>query len=461
MELENVDGWLMKRGAINTSFKRRHFRLEKNILSYYVDNQTLKPQGAINILNADIRNETPGEENGFELVCTGRIYVLRAESRDVADEWVQTLRMRKQILMTSSTTPDLNGNTEGEGKDVDAKLKEEVLLLRRECAKMKEKMVKARKEKDEAVAREQHLNKSLKIQEETDKGNVTLRAVRVWKDRCAAQEEKMKELKIKNAEMELEATGLKEAIAKLTGEQADFGYKIRQLEEENKALEKEQARLKTDLKEAEMTKVKLEAKMTQETLQLNKEKEEVEQKLNKTKSRVQLLSSMSAWCFSTEKPGAGEEAWKLEVVQLDAKTEKDFMTKEDAHIEYVIVDQDGSFMGQAARTPALKLNSAVYLRIGDKKKLETLYIMAQLKWRKEKKKMIKKSVVAWAYASLASLLMGTKGHNLEDIGLQVDDRPECCLQLYKKPVDFTRDPQLLVSLGSQRLTIRASASASE
>lgn len=210
-----------------------------------------------------------------------------------------------------------------------------------------------------------------------------------------------------------------------------------------------------------MTKVKLEAKMTQETLQLNKEKEEVEQKLNKTKSRVQLLSSMSAWCFSTEKPGAGEEAWKLEVVQLDAKTEKDFMTKEDAHIEYVIVDQDGSFMGQAARTPALKLNSAVYLRIGDKKKLETLYIMAQLKWRKEKKKMVKKSVVAWAYASLASLLMGTKGHNLEDIGLQVDDRPECCLQLYKKPVDFTRDPQLLVSLGSQRLTIRASASASE
>jgi len=41
------EGWLSKRGEYNKSYKKRYFRIEKNLLAYFSNQSEVRPKGAM------------------------------------------------------------------------------------------------------------------------------------------------------------------------------------------------------------------------------------------------------------------------------------------------------------------------------------------------------------------------------------------------------------------------------
>uniref|UniRef100_A0A7S0CQQ1 Uncharacterized protein n=1 Tax=Amorphochlora amoebiformis TaxID=1561963 RepID=A0A7S0CQQ1_9EUKA len=153
-----------------------------------------------------------------------------------------------------------------------------------------------------------------------------------------------------------------------------------------------------------------------------------------------VLEDLAGFSLSASPILSGCEYWKLEIVGLDQKTEKEFLIKEDAHVEYVVVDEAGMMMGRAGRTPNLGLSRPLYVRIASGYKMKNLFLMALLRWKKEKKKMIKRSLAAWSF----KCLVGLEGTRVK-------------MQLLKKPIEFTRDPQLVQVLNNQVIIVQVTS----
>jgi hypothetical protein len=52
---EDKEGWLMKRGAHNTSYRKRYFVLRNKVLKYYQKQKDINPKGKIMMQGCQIR----------------------------------------------------------------------------------------------------------------------------------------------------------------------------------------------------------------------------------------------------------------------------------------------------------------------------------------------------------------------------------------------------------------------
>lgn len=95
-----ISGWLLKRGAINKSFKRRFCKLraetvdnvEQLCLSYYKKKTDTKPRGEVIITeDTDIERGSDADDGSsleFIIVTPRRRFVFRAEDETILDMWV-------------------------------------------------------------------------------------------------------------------------------------------------------------------------------------------------------------------------------------------------------------------------------------------------------------------------------------------------------------------------------------
>ena len=95
-----MQGYLEKRGAVFTSFRRRFFRTMENagglpILPYYASHIDIVPKGIISLHNAEI---VPSPDKSAETCDFGiktvadRTFIIRAESEDVKNKWIDVIQ---------------------------------------------------------------------------------------------------------------------------------------------------------------------------------------------------------------------------------------------------------------------------------------------------------------------------------------------------------------------------------
>lgn len=116
------NGWLSKRGEINTAFRRRWFVLRANAsLSYAFGPKSAVSKGSIVLGDHDVEFPsalTPDDPTEFAVWTASRKFVLRAESAAVAAEWVALLRsMRTHHGIHSQSPLVINGDDSGAERD--------------------------------------------------------------------------------------------------------------------------------------------------------------------------------------------------------------------------------------------------------------------------------------------------------------------------------------------------------
>ncbi|GBG26487.1 Phosphatidylinositol/phosphatidylcholine transfer protein SFH12 [Hondaea fermentalgiana] len=87
-------GFLYKRGAFNRSWRRRYFVLTSHALYYYTDlptNVGALLKGRIDLYRVTATDVTAKSGTGFFVQMPGRIYYLRADTEELADEWLTTI----------------------------------------------------------------------------------------------------------------------------------------------------------------------------------------------------------------------------------------------------------------------------------------------------------------------------------------------------------------------------------
>mmetsp|Transcript_28095 Transcript_28095/g.68309 ORF Transcript_28095/g.68309 Transcript_28095/m.68309 type:complete len:388 (+) Transcript_28095:571-1734(+) len=117
--------------------------------------------------------------------------------------------------------------------------------------------------------------------------------------------------------------------------------------------------------------------------------------------------------------------WNIESVDGKIKG------KEDVHVEILVVDNNGSVLGNSSRTPKGNLRSPLYILLPPRQ--NNCKLIIQIKHLKRKKTMLKRSTIAWTFMKLLP-------------GSRVQTLP-----LYKKPADFTCDKQVMSRMGKQSL----------
>mmetsp|Transcript_855 Transcript_855/g.1654 ORF Transcript_855/g.1654 Transcript_855/m.1654 type:complete len:93 (+) Transcript_855:271-549(+) len=85
-----MEGWLYKRGLVNTAYKRRYFRLGDGALRYFQDDKGSVQKGMIKLAFHSL--EDSREEFGFRLVHSQRSFWLRAENEEGYKKWMDALK---------------------------------------------------------------------------------------------------------------------------------------------------------------------------------------------------------------------------------------------------------------------------------------------------------------------------------------------------------------------------------
>lgn len=90
-----LDGYLSKKGSLNTAYKSRWFVLySNNTLSYYQDPTATyeSPLGEISLYNVtQIKEEGT---NMFQLVTSKRTFVLKCDSPEQLEQWLKKIKLR-------------------------------------------------------------------------------------------------------------------------------------------------------------------------------------------------------------------------------------------------------------------------------------------------------------------------------------------------------------------------------
>lgn len=408
-----MEGWLYKRGRVNTSYKRRFFRLKNTCLVYYIDDNSKKPQGDILLTGATIDSDPANNEIfGFQLKSNGRTYIIRASDKEDMDWWVDKIAPILGGTSEAKETPEANEtNSTGSNKTIE-KLKIENEDMKAEYDQLS-KRVKESEERNKALQRDGTAERLAAQEEEIKKLNTKL------KDEATKRDELQQSLARSNEEKQAAIESKETAISKLN--------------EATSALE---------AAKASETKAENVAEIAQKTAEAAKKALEISEKEQQSLTEdISVLKSLSMWGVS-DKDIQSSQTWKVQIDTIDSKTAALLKGKQDTHMEIVIVDKNGRVLGRAARTPTDNYKSPLYITAGDKK--EDVYVIAQLKWDKKKKMMQKLSTIAWGFIPIASIDFG------------VDRLNE--MQLYKKPVDLSRDPEVISALGSQKLNLTISVS---
>lgn len=391
-------GWLWKRGAVNKAYKKRYFRMHAMSLSYYVDEFAKKMQGAINLEGAILVDAREENEHkwGFTLVSGQRAYVLKALDEDDFEDWRTILRKI----------------TGGEA----AMLREEVRRLIDEVERLhKVYIVEKRKSRE------------LQAQLSSLTGADTKR-----------------EMSEQLATSQVEAADLKDAVATKVGSIARLQEK---LDKADQALDESKKRLAEAEAKAEAAEAKAKAARA--------DAEAKAKEVAKNDARMGLALRWAAWSVSQKSlapllEGRSDDYQILSVCveELDPKTTKLLQKKVDVHCQFMVVDATGMPLGSAARTPPEAYNSPLQLLLPTgyvpeaylvlrifhmKKKMVTMRDKASS--RSIRQEFYKNSLIAWGYISLVGLQPGT----------------QYSVQMLKKPVDFSRDPQVISKFGPSQV----------
>ena len=122
------EGWLDKAGQFNRSFKRRYCKLFEdesgNQLAYFRGKSDKKPAGVIKLDGSKIKPSI-SDPAKFDIHTSGRVFSMRAETKQICQEWVNALREYK-----SAVNKSLLGQLEA------AKTKAKALLIRYESSQI-------------------------------------------------------------------------------------------------------------------------------------------------------------------------------------------------------------------------------------------------------------------------------------------------------------------------------------
>ena len=107
------EGWLCKRGQLNSAFRARWFVLEGDVLSYHTGPQA-KAKGSI-LLTAAAQVEASGQHarQFHVLAASGRRYVLEAPSEEAAHGWLRTLQSVVRPDSVASAATAISSTTDG------------------------------------------------------------------------------------------------------------------------------------------------------------------------------------------------------------------------------------------------------------------------------------------------------------------------------------------------------------
>lgn len=96
IERPDLTGFLLKRGALNTAWKRRWFALEKGEVYYFKREEGYldqRPTGTFTLLGATVETEAGQSDFKFRVVTqAGRTYELDAEDKKFFHMWVSALK---------------------------------------------------------------------------------------------------------------------------------------------------------------------------------------------------------------------------------------------------------------------------------------------------------------------------------------------------------------------------------
>eukprot|EP00466_Bigelowiella_natans_P012062 jgi/Bigna1/85943/estExt_fgenesh1_pg.C_70069 len=251
---------------------------------------------------------------------------------------------------------------------------------------------------------------------------------------------------------------LKEEVAKANAAKEAAEKRYETLKDQREALEKEKS------KESEGAEViknaeKKSSKVYAELKQIRQNLEDSKKKALALGQQITLLTNISTWSvlpkcpktliegtsiFRVQVKDAAISTSKLKSVSdvLSATDSKDVAN--DVHVVVVVVDEKGQVLGQAYRTPKGNLLAPLYIICpsseDEKKKIKAgkRFIFFQIKHEKMKQDFGKMSTRCFAFHNFAKPSLD--GKNLS-------------LQLFKKPTDFTRDPNNLVPHGKDNLDV--------
>jgi hypothetical protein len=95
----SMEGYLLKRGEMNTEFKRRWFELKGNEVRYYKNRGEKKPAGIfhyggakISLIAAHIDESSSSDIKHMQIELPGRVYVLQGETDGAQQAWFNILQ---------------------------------------------------------------------------------------------------------------------------------------------------------------------------------------------------------------------------------------------------------------------------------------------------------------------------------------------------------------------------------
>eukprot|EP00466_Bigelowiella_natans_P010170 jgi/Bigna1/82378/fgenesh1_pg.91_\ len=108
-------GYLLKKGLVNTSYKKRFCRLQINKLHYYEDKENVTPKGVIDLDGATLFADSKDAANHEFRITSGiRTYHLRAPSEDDFLSWLASLCTCPKL----ATFGSIPGRKVQEGRDM-------------------------------------------------------------------------------------------------------------------------------------------------------------------------------------------------------------------------------------------------------------------------------------------------------------------------------------------------------
>jgi len=274
-----------------------------------------------------------------------------------------------------------------------------------------------------------------------------------------------------NKDLESAKAEIEEKLAKVQGDlKAENQSLMDRLEDskmtiDSKNLEIEELKLKQEEMAEDLDKAR--KAETKTTLELNNTKKDadnkakasadnladLEAKLEAAQAKIQTLQDETAkaaegvlaltpmvwWSVMLSPPDVkGLKILKVALHSMDEKSSGD-----DKHLVCTVVDDAGKIVGASCRTPPNAIRAPLYIILGDVKETDpALYIFFTIKHAKKKKKMVKMSEIAYAYMEVLPILNFYKSM----------DNPNV-MQLYKKPADFTRDPDSQKAFGKNTMKI--------
>jgi len=89
------NGFLMKRGAINSNFQTRYFVLKAGKLSYFEAPKDTTSRGTIDLKGAKLHIDLSNE---LKIVTPSRTYVLRAQTNTERDDWLNAMATQGAVV---------------------------------------------------------------------------------------------------------------------------------------------------------------------------------------------------------------------------------------------------------------------------------------------------------------------------------------------------------------------------